>query len=148
MTIVLLLNQYFIAVVGIVEYYRRRGGIGNSQYIMDVSLGETNMATIHLTGRITDEGELVFEAPTNLPAGEVEITIQIGEHQFREQGSTTDDEQDFTDEEIKELLTFTPKSGKEVVELGLTGGWKDMGITDPVAWVEEQRRKEEEDKRW
>jgi hypothetical protein len=99
------------------------------------------MATIHLTGRVTDEGELMFEAPKNLPPGEARITIEVS-------GETTPLEQDFTDEEIKELLTFTPKSGKEVVELGLTGGWKDMGITDSVAWVEEQRRKEEEDRRW
>lgn len=59
----------------------------------------------------------------------------------------TADDEDFTDEEIKELLTFTPKSGKEVVDAGLTGGWEDMGITDSVAWVEEQRRKRQERRR-
>jgi hypothetical protein len=102
------------------------------------------MATIHLTGHVTDEGQLVFEAPKNLPPGEVQITIQIGEDQFTAKGPTTDDDQDFTNEEIKEFLTFKPKTGKEIVEHGLVGGWEDMGITDSVAWVEEQRRKQRE----
>ena len=93
------------------------------------------MATIHLTGHVTEEGELVFEAPKNLPPGEVEITIKVP-------GESAPIEQDFTDEEIKEFLTFKPKTGKEIVEQGLVGGWEDMGITDSVAWVEEQRRKQ------
>lgn len=98
------------------------------------------MVTIYLTGHVTEDGDLVFETPKNLPPGEAKITIEVpGE---------TPLEQDFTDEEIKELLTFTPKSGKEVVEAGLTGGWKDMGITDSVAWTEEQRRKRRERRQW
>jgi hypothetical protein len=99
------------------------------------------MVTIHLTGRVTDEGELVFDAPKNLPPGEAKITIEVP-------ANAAPLEQDFTDEEIKEMLTFTPKSGKEIVEQGLVGGWEDMGITDSVAWVEEQRRKRRERNRW
>ncbi len=95
------------------------------------------MVTFHLTGHVTDDGELVFEPPKNLPPGEVQITIEVPRE-------PTGEDQSFTDEEIKELLTFEPKTGKEVIEEGLTGGWEDMGITDPVAWVEEQRRKIEE----
>ena len=33
------------------------------------------MVTIHLKGQITDDGELIFDPPKNLPPGEVEITI-------------------------------------------------------------------------
>ena len=93
------------------------------------------MATIHLTGHVTDDGELVFDPPKNLPPGEAKITIEVT-------GEMPPLEQDFTDEEIKEFLTFKPKTGKEIVEQGLVGGWEDMGITDSVAWVEEQRRKQ------
>ncbi len=100
------------------------------------------MVTIHLTGHVTDDGELIFNPPKNLPPGEVQITIEASAEAAEPQSDESPLEQDFTDEEIKELLTFTPKSGEEVVERGLTGGWKDMGITDPVAWVEEQRRKQ------
>ncbi|MBL8152994.1 MAG: hypothetical protein JNM70_02320 [Anaerolineae bacterium] len=87
------------------------------------------MVTIRLKGQVTADGQLVFELPDKLPPGEAEITIQIAE-----------DDEPFTDEEIKALLTFTPTSGADIVAAGLTGGWEDMGITDPVAWVEEQRR--------
>jgi hypothetical protein len=98
------------------------------------------MVTIHLTGHVTEDGELIFEPPKDLPPGEVQITIEVPLESLAEQ--------DFTDEEIKELLTFIPTSGKEVVEMGLTGGWADMGITDSDQWVEEQRRRRRERRRW
>ena len=91
------------------------------------------MLTIRLNGQVTEDGKLLFDTPQNLPPGDVQITIDVPEP----------DEQ-FTPEEIKELLTFTPTSGAEIVAAGLVGGWEDMGITDSVAWVEEQRRKRRE----
>ncbi len=102
------------------------------------------MVTIHLTGHVTDDGELVFDPPKNLPPGEVQITIEVP----RESSEPTGEDQTFTDEEIKKFLTFTPKTGKEIVENGIIGGWEDKGITDSVAWVEEQRRKRRERNRW
>ena len=69
---------------------------------------------IYLKGHVTEDGELIFEPPKDLPPGEVEITIEVPRESMTKQ--------DFTDEEIKELLTFTPKSGKEIVEQGLVGG--------------------------
>ena len=95
------------------------------------------MFTLHLKGQVTLDGQLVFELPEKLPPGDVDITIEI----------QNADEQ-FTPEEIKELLTFTPTSGADVVAAGLVGGWEDKGITDPVAWVEEQRRKQREQRGW
>jgi hypothetical protein len=99
------------------------------------------MVTIHLTGHVTDDGELVFDPPKNLPPGEVQITIEVPREPMGE-------DQGFTDEEIKELLTFTPKTGKEIVENGIIGGWEHKGITDSVEWVEEQRRKRREHRHW
>lgn len=104
------------------------------------------MVTIHLTGHVTDDGELIFDAPKDLPPGEVQITIEVPREAEAEASAEAD--QDFTDDEIRELLTFTPLSGKEVIELGLTGGWADMGITDSEAWVQEQRRKRRERRQW
>ena len=95
------------------------------------------MFTLHLKGQVTLDGQLVFELPEKLPPGDVDITIEI----------QNADEQ-FTSAEIKELLTFTPTSGADVVAAGLVGGWEDKGITDPVAWVEEQRRKQREQRGW
>jgi hypothetical protein len=93
------------------------------------------MVMIQLTGRVTSGGQLEFEAPHDLPQGEARITIEI---------LTTDDSDNepFTQEEIEDFLTFTPRSGAEVVRDGLIGGWEDMGITDSVEWVTEQRRKQ------
>jgi len=99
------------------------------------------MTTIHLTGHVTDDGELVFDPPKNLPPGEAKITIEVPT-----EGAPL--EQDFTDEEIKEFLTFKPKTAQEIVEHGIIGGWEDMGITDSVEWVEELRRKQRERNRW
>lgn len=95
------------------------------------------MVTIRLTGHVTESGELVFEAPKNLPPGEVQITIEV-----------PDESESFSEEEVRELLTFTPRSGAEVVAAGLVGGWEHRGITDPVKWVEEQRRKQRERRQW
>lgn len=95
------------------------------------------MLTLHLKGQVTSDGQLLVELPEKLPPGDVDITIEI----------PNADEQ-FTASEIKELLTFTPTSGAEVVAAGLVGGWEDKNITDPVAWVEEQRRKQREQRTW
>jgi hypothetical protein len=95
------------------------------------------MVTIHLKGQITKDGQLLIDIPNDLPPGDVDVTLEIPNL----------DEQ-FTEEEIRELLTFTPTSGAEVVAAGLVGGWEDKGITDPVEWVEAQRRKQKERRKW
>lgn len=51
------------------------------------------------------------------------------------------DAEEWTPEELEELLSpGEPLTGREIVARGLAGGWKDMGIEDSVAWLEEQRR--------
>jgi len=95
------------------------------------------MVTIHLKGRITSDGQLLFDVPEDLPPGDVDITLEI-----------RDTDEQFTEAEIKDLLTFTPTSGAQIVAEGLVGGWEDMGITDSVTWVEEQRRKQRERRGW
>lgn len=68
-----------------------------------------------------------------------------------ESGDSTDQEEGFTEEEIKEMLKpKKPLTGKEMVERGFVGGWEDMGIEDSVEWVAQQRKKHDEErrKRW
>jgi len=91
---------------------------------------------IELNGQITEDGELKLELPSGLPAGEARITIEIPA------------EPKWTADELKRALQTTPMTGAEIVEAGLTGGWEDQGITDSVAWVEEQRRKRRERHQW
>lgn len=59
----------------------------------------------------------------------------------------------WTEEELAELLK--PKqalTGKEIVEKhlanGVIGSWSDMGITDSVEWLEEQRAKHRNKYQW
>lgn len=96
------------------------------------------MTTIHLSGRITEAGQLEVTLPEGLPPGDVEITIQVAAED--QQG----DERPWTKEEIREMLTFTPKSGAEILASGVVGSWRDLGIEDSAAWVEDIRRKIQE----
>lgn len=52
--------------------------------------------------------------------------------------------EEWTIEEIYQLMQPEPMTGAEIVASGLTGGWKDDNITDGAAWVREQRRKRKE----
>ena len=81
---------------------------------------------------MTSDGQLLFELPEKLPHSDVDITIEI-----------PNADKQFTSSEIKELLTFTPTTGADVVAAGLVGGWEHKNITNPVAQVEEQRRKQQ-----
>jgi hypothetical protein len=89
------------------------------------------MTIIHLNGRVTPDGELQFDAPKNLPPGDVHITIET---------VAAVEGEDFTPAEIDALMAgASPMSGAEIVAAGLTGGWEELGIEDPVAWVEAMR---------
>jgi hypothetical protein len=41
-----------------------------------------------------------------------------------------------------------PMTGAEIVDAGLTGGWRDLDIRDGIAWVEDVRRKRKERRSW
>jgi mRNA-degrading endonuclease RelE of RelBE toxin-antitoxin system len=67
--------------------------------------------------------------------------------------TTLENDVTWTDEELDELLK--PKkalTGKEIVEkhlaTGVIGRWSDMGITDSVEWLEEQRAKRRNKYQW
>jgi hypothetical protein len=100
------------------------------------------MAELRLHGRITEDGKLEVELPEGVVPGEVEVTLTPAAE------SLPWELRPWTEDELREMLTFTPKTGKEIVEEGLVGGWEDLGIEDSVQWVEEQRRKLQEKNRW
>ena len=97
------------------------------------------MTIIHLIGRITDSGKLEVELPTDLPPGEVQVTIE----------SVSDEDAPISPEELDHYMHHTKaRTGKEIAESGLLGIWKQKGITDSQAWVEKQRRKRSDQIRW
>jgi hypothetical protein len=108
------------------------------------------MVTLHkiqLTGRITESGELkIDDLPEGLPPGEVQVTLEV---EVPAEEEIPWEDRPWTDEEIKEMMTITPKTGAEIVaRLEKEGGWEDKGITDGAEWVQEQRRKRREKNRW
>lgn len=104
------------------------------------------MATIHLTGRITESGKLEIDLPDGLPPGEVQVTIQVPVSEPPKDSSDWEN-QPWTEEEIREFLTFEPKSAAEIADSDAIGAWAHKGITDSVAFVEDLRRKELERRR-
>lgn len=107
------------------------------------------MATLELLGHINEQGDLEIGQPLGLRAGtKVKITIT-------ELADTPDqipwEEQPWTHEELDELMKHDPKTGAEIVEMIRSGeldtsAWTAMNITDPVVWLEEVRRKEQEER--
>ena len=96
-------------------------------------LRETHeMDVIELTGRINHEGKLEVDLPEGLPPGEVRVRIERA------------GVEPLTEEEVERLMRTEPTTGAAIVAEGLTGGWRDLGIEDGQAWVEEQRRKRTE----
>ncbi|MBL8165539.1 MAG: hypothetical protein JNJ61_26385 [Anaerolineae bacterium] len=95
------------------------------------------MITIRLRGQVTPDGQLRFDVPDDLPLGDVDITLEF-----------PSPEEQFTEAEVKDMLTFIPTSGAEIIADGLVGGWEDLGITDSVTFVDELRRKQREQRGW
>jgi hypothetical protein len=93
------------------------------------------MTTVRLDAEITENGELKIQLPAGLPPGKVQVEISLPNTPL-------------LDDEIRELLRHEPMTGAEIVAAGLTGGWKDLSISDGAAWVEEQRRKRREKRGW
>lgn len=93
------------------------------------------MVTIRLTAEITEDGQLKVELPAGLPAGQVEIAIELPSEER-------------LIEDIRQLMQPAPMTGAEIVSAGLTGGWKDENIADGAAWVQEQRRKRRDRREW
>src|SRR5258708_17540675 len=99
------------------------------------------MTTLELQGRITESGNLEVQLPAGLPAGEVTIRIEVPDHE------SDWENQPWTEEELRELMKPNPKTGAEIaamldkmepIEL------VDPEITDPVEWLQAQRRHEAE----
>ncbi|MCC6613883.1 MAG: hypothetical protein IT320_10425 [Anaerolineae bacterium] len=86
------------------------------------------MAVWRLRGHVDEQGKLEFELPGDLQPGEVTITIDA---------QAEDD-----------LPKFEAKTGAEIAASGVIGAWADQGIEDSVAWVEEVRRREREQRGW
>ncbi len=66
------------------------------------------MTTLELQGRITESGTLEIQLPAGLPAGDVTVRIDVPN------ASDEWEQQPWTPEEIRELMTPNPKTGAEI----------------------------------
>jgi len=98
------------------------------------------MVSYHLTGHVGDDGKLRVELPEGVPPGEVEVIITVSD--------SLPEDADWTDDELREMMHVTPKTGAEIAALlaEMEAGYRH--ITDSAAWVEEHRRSQRERAQW
>lgn len=98
------------------------------------------MIALKLRGKITPDGKLEVDLPAGVASEEVIVTVE---------SVTADDtaweETAWTSEELRELLTPEPKTGKEIAAWleSVETGWENLGMSGEE-WVEQQRRKRRE----
>lgn len=82
------------------------------------------MATIELTGMVTENGELRARVPDSVKPGEVRVTIEVPD----EQGI---DSEKWIETELLDLLVSKPATGAEIMASGVFGAWSHRDdITD------------------
>jgi hypothetical protein len=99
------------------------------------------MFTIKIDGHVTDDGQLKFDLPADLPPGDVKITIEAV-------APEVDPSEQFTDKEIAELSAIQPGTMGDIINDGLLGIWADKGINDSVEFVDDLRRQILEHRKW
>ncbi len=97
------------------------------------------MAALELDGQINENGDLEVHLPDGLPAVKVRVRIDFPDSENKQ------DEEPWTDEEIREMLTPRRKTMKEVIEWldanPPTEEWGGMNPEDdPAAFIHNLRR--------
>ncbi|MCC6612695.1 MAG: hypothetical protein IT320_04400 [Anaerolineae bacterium] len=110
------------------------------------------MVALQLNARYDpDKDELEVVLPANFTPGKV--TIRHSDEPEAEASYPRED-MAWTDEEWARIQTLlqpaSPKTGAEIAaqirEQG--GGWENKGITDTLAWLDEQKRRRRERRKW
>jgi hypothetical protein len=99
--------------------------------------------SIEIKGRINEAGRLEIDLPEGLPPGAVTVKIEM-----LEVDESAWEAVPWTEEEIAEMLTFQALPAEQIAASDAVGAWKDLGITDGQAWVEEARRNRRERRGW
>ncbi|MBC7871009.1 MAG: hypothetical protein H7Y09_09245 [Chitinophagaceae bacterium] len=88
-------------------------------------------------------GQINIDLPENVSDGEIEVKFRVVQDEIPWE------DRPWTEEGLAELLRpETPMTGAEIVAAGLTGGWEHLGIEDSVEWLNEQKRKRHEKRKW
>ena len=93
----------------------------------------------------TSELSKIFQMIDSLSPDEKQLVV---DHIIGADKSEPDDLV-WTKEELAELLApKEPMTGRQMIEAGLTGGWKDLGIEDSVEWLAQQRARRRDKFQW
>ena len=93
--------------------------------------------------------EQIYQMVDSLSEQERQLLLEhiTGSSQVETQPSQED--VTYTEAELAALLEpEEPLTGRQIVEKGLLGGWKDLGIEDSVEWLEQQRAKRRNKHQW
>lgn len=103
------------------------------------------MATIRLKIYVPETREVEIKLPEDFPVGETEVVIEVPG-----KDETPWEESPWTKEELDEMLNFKGQTLGEILDSGLVGSGADWDIGDSEEWVQQQRRKEEQERhaRW
>ncbi len=101
--------------------------------------------TLCLKGKISHDGKLEFEFPEGFEPIEVQIAVSPAQNEASAEVESQAAEPPFTDEEIRQMLTVTPKTMGEILESGLIGSWTDWDKGDPAEWVASLRLRGHDD---
>jgi hypothetical protein len=102
------------------------------------------MIALKLRGKITPDGKLEVELPAGVAPEEVLVTVE---------SVSADDaaweETAWTQEELRELLTPEPKTGKEIAAWleSVETGWENLDMSGEE-WVNQQRNKRRARYQW
>lgn len=103
-----------------------------------------------MTEQMTQDYETILNMALKLPpfqrAAMIEALAASFQSAFR--SHVNDEDTPFTEAEVADLMHVEPLPPAEIVEQGLTGTWADLGIGDGAEWVNEQKRKRSEERRW
>jgi hypothetical protein len=91
----------------------------------------------------------IFQLIDDLSPSEKQQVVDHIMESEKNEPDTSPDDLVWTKEELAELLApKEPMTGQQIVEAGLTGGWKDLGIEDSVEWLTHQRARHRNKFQW
>jgi hypothetical protein len=106
-----------------------------------------------MTQSISNQYKEVLTLALQLPPTEriamiAELAVSVTESVASFSSATTVEDAVLSPDEVADLMAVQPLSPVEIVEQGLLGSWSDLGISDGSEWVEQQKHRRKEARKW
>jgi hypothetical protein len=91
----------------------------------------------------------IFEMIDDLSPSEKQQVVDHITESVQTETDTPPDDLVWTEEELAELLKpGEPLTGRQMIEAGVFGVWKDLDIEDSVEWLAQQRARRRDKFKW